>query len=211
MSTTRATGKRQTTILLGGSNGTKTLCSILGDKSRDVNDGHVIRVVSRSPNKFIDGETKSKEPMSWTCHEQKSFSNLAPFQFLPKSWTTHVGRPDSVFGYDELGVALSGIGAPDDGGAADVCLLCCPVHVHLQILREIAKTLYALNAEGSLSLANASRKPLLIGTLYAAGGFDWMCKIAFCAEKPAGFVSWSNSILLGSVLLTPGSSHAMWK
>ena len=183
-----STTKRQTTVLIGGSNGTKTLCSILGDKSNPINKGHVLRVVSRSPNRFQE----LKAPMKWTCHEQKSMSNLAPFAFLPKSWSTHVGQPDSVFGYDELGAALSGINAPDDGGAADIILLCCPVHAHLQILREVAKTLYKLNEEGMLM----GSKSLLIGTLYAAGGFDWMCKIAFCVEKPGQFMSWSRPLAL---------------
>ena len=180
---------RQTTVILGGSNGTKTLISILGDKSDPVNDGHVIRVVSRSPQSFLDAKST---PLNWTCNEQKAFSNLAPFEFLPKNWSAHVGRPDSVFGYNELGAALSGVGAPDEGGAADVCLLCCPVHAHLKILREVAKTLYELNVKGMLN----SEKPLLIGTLYAAGGFDWMCKTAFCVERPVGFKRWSRPLAL---------------
>ena len=180
---------RQTTVILGGSNGTKTLISILGDKSDPVNDGHVIRVVSRSPQSFLDAKST---PLNWTCTEQKAFSNLAPFEFLPKNWSTHVGRPDSVFGYNELGAALSGVGAPDEGGAADVCLLCCPVHAHLKILREVARTLYELNVKGMLN----SEKPLLIGTLYAAGGFDWMCKTAFCVERPVGFKRWSRPLAL---------------
>jgi len=179
----------QTTVILGGSNGTKTLVSILGDKSNSENDGHVIRVVSRSPETFLDTESK---PRLWTCNEQKAFSNLAPFDFLPKSWVTHTGRPDSVFGYNELEAALTGIGAQDDGEAADVCLLCCPVHAHLQILRRIANALYNLNARGLLT----SDKALLIGTLYAGGGFDWMSRIAFCMEKPVGFRGWSRPLAL---------------
>jgi len=180
---------KQTTLILGGSNGTKTLVSILGDKSNPENDGHVIRVVSRSPETFLDTNSK---PILWTCNEQKAFSNLAPFDFLPKSWRSHAGRPDGVFGYSELEAALTGIGAQDDGEAADVCLLCCPVHAHLQILRKIARALYDLNARELLT----SDKPLLIGTLYAGGGFDWMSRIAFCVEKPVGFKGWSRPLAL---------------
>jgi len=181
--------ERQTTVLVGGSNGTATLTSILGDKSNPLNDGHVIRVVTRSKNRFIDG---SGSPRVWKCHEQQMLSNLVPVSFQPKKWKTYMGRPDSVFSYDEMSAALSGIGADDDGGVADIVLMCCPVTAHLEILRHIARALYEMN-EKSLLLSN-SEKPLLFGTMYAGGGFDWMCRIAFCVEKKSNFTSWKRPL-----------------
>ena len=125
--------KRQTTVLIGGSNGNAVLCSILGDRSNPVNEGHTIRVCTRNPTRFLNDSDGS--PRLWRCQEQKAF-DLFPWEVLPSSWTTHVGAPDSVIGYqtdddesstnnnnnnenDELNGmerAISGLGTEDDGG-----------------------------------------------------------------------------------------------
>lgn len=181
---------RQTTVLVGGSNGTATLISILGDKSNSLNDGHVIRVVTRSKTKFIE----NKKPRVWSCHEQQMMSNLVPVPFQPKKWKSHMGAPDSVFGYNEMSAAFSGIGANDDGGVADIILLCCPVTAHLEILRHIARSFYELNTQEKLLRKNT--KPIYIGTMYAGGGFDWMCRVAFCVEKPPSFQNWTRPLAL---------------
>jgi hypothetical protein len=183
--------RRQTTVLIGGSNGTASLVSILGDKSNAAsNAGHTIRVVTRNPSRFVDAETGA--PSTWRCNEQKAFTDLVPSTVLPSSWVTHVGAADSVLaydaveaGYDGLERAISGLATADDGGSADVLLLCCPVTAHLPILRRIARALYRLEAAGVLGGPGAASRPLLIGTLYAAGGFDWQARIAFASKKPA--------------------------
>ena len=201
------TAPRQTTVLFGGSNGTKTLISILGDKSNPENLNHTLRIVTRNTKTFLEpsknpiseqpNETQmSNEPTTWRCQEQKHFSNIFPAAFIPSTWTTHVGKPDAVFGYDELEAAIGGIGKDgihiDDGGVADVLILACPVFAHLPILRHIARVLYKLDAEHKL--LGKTAPPLLIGTLYSAGGFDWMCRLAFCMEKPPGFLKWNREL-----------------
>ena len=182
--------RRQTTVLIGGSNGTASLVSILGDKTNAAsNAGHTIRVVTRNPSRFVDAGTGA--PSTWRCNEQKAFTDLVPSTILPSSWVTHVGAADSVLAYDDvedgyggLERAISGLATSDDGGSADVLLLCCPVTAHLPILRRIARALYRLEADGILGGPGAASRPLLIGTLYAAGGFDWQARIAFASEKP---------------------------
>jgi len=196
---------RQTTVFFGGSNGTKTIISSIGDKTNPEHGNHTLRVVTRNPSNFLKtpsektqtSNSNSKQDLiEWRCQEQKHFSNVFPASFIPSTWTTHVGKPDGVFGYSEadLEAAISGIGAAngDDGGVADVIVLACPVYAHLNILRHIARALYKLDAENKLLSKNAP--PLLIGTLYAAGGFDWMCRLAFSIEKPASFVKWNRDL-----------------
>lgn len=210
---------RQTTVLFGGSNGTKTLISILGDKSNPDNINHTLRIVTRNPSQFLQikppaskksppspeislaiNPPNQQEIITWRCQEQKHFSNLLPASFIPSTWTTHVGKPDAVFGYsdDDLEAAISGINGlnsdynADDGGVADVLILACPVAAHLSILRQIARALYKLDAENKL--LSKSAPPLLIGTLYSAGGFDWMCRLAFHMEKPPGFLKWKREL-----------------
>mmetsp|Transcript_32853 Transcript_32853/g.72097 ORF Transcript_32853/g.72097 Transcript_32853/m.72097 type:complete len:694 (-) Transcript_32853:165-2246(-) len=182
-------GSRQTTVLIGGSNGTASLVSILGDRTNPRNAGHTIRVVTRNPARFIDSDTGA--PLAWRCNEQKAITDFVPSTMLPTSWVTHVGAADSVLAYDDvegdyggLERAISGLATADDGGSADVLVLCCPVSAHLSLLRRIARALYRLEADGLLGGPGTSRRPLLIGTLYAAGGFDWMARIAFASEKP---------------------------
>lgn len=222
--------RRQTTVLIGGSNGTASLISILGDRSNPANRGHVVRVVTRNPSRFLvrgggggedgDGDgDEGGEILRWRCHEQKPLSDVVPNSLLPTRWVTHVGGPDSVYGYDDaeavglppsapggarsraeysgLERAISGLGSPDDGGAADVLLLCCPVSAHLPLLRRIVRALHRLEADGVLGGGSGGgssggagggrkrpRAPLFIGSLYGAGGFDWMARIAFASEKP---------------------------
>jgi len=201
----------QTTLLIGGSNGTSTLCAILGDKSKPVNANHTLRVATRSPTKYLN-ETGS--PRVWRCKEKKHISDVVSADFLPTRVLTHVGAPDSVFVYggnddgndnvtgandnyeqqqlSPLERAISGISAPDDGGIVDVIVLACPVSAHLSILRSVARALYSLNSRGLLG--SSSRPPILIGTLYGAGGFDWMSRIAFYSERPSNFVEWSRPL-----------------
>ena len=203
----------QTTLLIGGSNGTSTLCAILGDKSKPVNANHTLRVATRSPTKYLN-ETGS--PRVWRCKEKKHISDVVSADFLPTRVLTHVGAPDSVFVYggnddgnehvngandnneqqqlSPLERAISGISAPDDGGIVDVIVLACPVSAHLSILRSVARALYSLNSKGLLG--SSSRPPILIGTLYGAGGFDWMSRIAFYSERPTNFVKWSRPLAL---------------
>jgi len=203
---------RQTTVLFGGSNGTKTIISTLGDKSNPDNINHTLRIVTRNPSVFFkstdnkSSTSTSQELITWRCHEQKHFSNIFPAAFIPSSWITHVGKPDSIFGYSdaELEAAISGIFSPpndlsssnnhhqDDGGVADVIILACPVSAHLSILRHIARILYKLDMQHKI--LSSSAPPLLIGTLYSAGGFDWMCRLAFCMEKPPGFLKWNRTL-----------------
>ena len=132
--------------------------------------------------------------------------------FLPTRILTHVGAPDSVFvygndnnangngesatnndhGLSPLEQAISGTGAPDNGGVADILILACPVSAHFSLLRRIARALYNLDAKGLLGSAN--RPPILIGTLYGAGGFDWMSRIAFFNERPTNFTKWKRPL-----------------
>ncbi|KAL9184640.1 hypothetical protein ACHAXT_012610 [Thalassiosira profunda] len=200
---------RQTTLLVGGSNGTATLCAILGDRSNPANDGHTLRVATRSSAKYLDRGA----PRTWRCAEKKHLSDVVSADFLPTRSVTHVGTPHAVFPYGndedssgaggpssnageltQLERAISGVGAPDDGGVADVVVLACPVSAHLSLLRRIAKALYRLDSRGLLGTAH--RPPILIGTLYGAGGFDWMARIAFFKERPGGFVGWKRPLAL---------------
>eukprot|EP00586_Coscinodiscus_wailesii_P019919 CAMPEP_0172516350 /NCGR_PEP_ID=MMETSP1066-20121228/275627_1 /TAXON_ID=671091 /ORGANISM="Coscinodiscus wailesii, Strain CCMP2513" /LENGTH=619 /DNA_ID=CAMNT_0013297791 /DNA_START=66 /DNA_END=1925 /DNA_ORIENTATION=+ len=182
---------RQTTVLIGGSNGTKTLCSILGDTSHGQNQNHTIRVVTRNTRPFL---TSNNTPREWRCNEQKALSDLLPSSLLPTTWITHVGAPSSVFPYEDIENAICGESAVDDGGVADVILLACPVYAHLPILRHVARALYNLNSKKKL--LNHTAPPLLIGTLYAAGGFDWMCRLAFSREKTSEFSHWHRPMAL---------------
>lgn len=206
-----ATVRKQTTVLVGGSNGTKTLLAILCDKTNPENDGHVVRVVTRSPGQFVDEEGK---PKHWKCNEQHIRCNEVPLTIFPESlmtsWKTHLGAADSVLPYsddddpDEFGdafdKAISGIGTMDDGGIADCIVLCCPVYAHLPILRRIARSLYRLDRKGLLmksSKFGGNAPPLLVGTLYAAGGFDWQSRVAFASERPSDFCgTWKRDLCL---------------
>jgi len=85
----------QTTLLIGGSNGTATLTAILGDKSNPANAGHVLRVATRSGDKYLnDGK-----PRTWRCEEKRHISDLIAADILPTRRIVHVGKPDSVFVY----------------------------------------------------------------------------------------------------------------
>lgn len=89
--------------------------------------------------------------------------------------------------------AISGVSAPDNGGPVDLIVLCCPVSAHLSLLRRLSRALYKLN---SLNLLGPSNVPILIGTLYGAGGFDWMTRIAFHTARPATFSGWNRPLAL---------------
>ncbi|CAJ1939101.1 unnamed protein product [Cylindrotheca closterium] len=201
----------QTTVLVGGSNGTKTLQAILCDRTNPLNDGHVVRVVTRSPSQFADEQGK---PKHWKCNEQHIRCNEVPLTIFPESlmtsWKTHMGAADSVLGYsdeddpDEFGdafdKAISGIGTMDDGGIADCIVLCCPVFAHLPILRRIARSLYRLDRKGLLLKSakfGGNAPPLLVGSLYAAGGLDWQSRVAFAQERPSDFCgTWKRDLCL---------------
>mmetsp|Transcript_36202 Transcript_36202/g.87628 ORF Transcript_36202/g.87628 Transcript_36202/m.87628 type:complete len:657 (-) Transcript_36202:229-2199(-) len=201
----------QTTVLVGGSNGTKTLLAILKDKTNPLNDGHVVRVVTRSPSQFVDSQGK---PKHWKCNEQRIKSDLVPLTIFPEalmtSWKTHLGAADSVLAYsddddaeefgDAFDKALSGIGTMDDGGVADCVVLCCPVYAHLPILRRIARSLYRLDRKGLLLKSakfGGNAPPLLVGSLYAAGGLDWQSRVAFAKERPSDFCgTWKRDLCL---------------
>lgn len=109
---------------------------------------------------------------------------LNPF-FLPVAFCRNDLSP--------LEKAISGVGAPDNGGSVDLIVLCCPVSAHLSLLRRISKALYKLNA---LNLLGTSPSPILIGTLYGAGGFDWMSRIAFHKGRPDNFTGWTRPMAL---------------
>ena len=111
----------QTTLLIGGSNGTATLTAILGDKSNPANLGHVLRVATRSGAKYLvhrprdsfavndnddDGASETVSvPRTWRCEEKRHLSDLISADIFPTRTIVHVGRPDSVFvyGHDESG------------------------------------------------------------------------------------------------------------
>lgn len=203
MSSHEVKRRPQTTVLVGGSNGTKTLLGLLGDKSNPRNEGHVLRVVTRSPQQFL--EESSGNPKAWKCNEQQIRMPEVPLTIFPESvwtkWKTHLGAADSVLPYsdsdgegeDAFDKALSGIGAMDDGGVADCVILCCPVYAHLPILKRIARALYRLDRNGR----NVNGPPLLIGSLYAAGGLDWQARMAFAVERPASFSGkWKREVIL---------------
>eukprot|EP00980_Cylindrotheca_fusiformis_P011045 scaffold2535_cov126-Cylindrotheca_fusiformis.AAC.7 len=206
MSTIKKT-KRQTTVLVGGSNGTKTLLGLLGDPSNPYNEDHILRVVTRSPQQFVNA--KNGNPIPWKCHEQQIRMPEVPLTIFPESiwtkWKTHLGAAHCVLGYDDnddpneedaFDRALSGIGTMDDGGVADCVVLCCPVYAHLPILKRIARALYRLDAKAksttnttsnAASASASAAPPLVLGSLYAAGGLDWQARLAFCSERPASF------------------------
>ena len=87
----------QTTLLIGGSNGTATLTAILGDKSSPHNAHHTLRVATRGNNYTLDDGT----PRTWRCDEKRHLSDLIAADILPTRRIVHVGRPDSVFVYGE--------------------------------------------------------------------------------------------------------------
>jgi hypothetical protein len=101
----------------------------------------------------------------------------------------------------QLERAISGISAPDNGGVADVIILACPVSAHLPLLRRIARALYSLDASGLLG--PSTRPPIMIGTLYGAGGFDWQSRVAFYSERPGGFVAWRRPMGLFALKAFP--------
>ena len=151
----------------------------------------------------------------WRCTEKKHISDVVAADFLPTRLITHVGAPDSVFVYGDqqqdnknnddddnnndesttpLERAISGIHAPDNGGSVDIIILACPVSAHFALLRRIAKAMYNLDRKGLLGRSPA-RPPIYIGSLYAAGGFDWMTRIAFFKERPVDFDGrWKRSL-----------------
>lgn len=223
---TMTSSSHQTTLLIGGSNGTATLCAILGDKSNPVNANHTLRVATRSAHTYLDNNSNSKDsagaatgatsPRVWRCQEKKHISDLLSANFLPTRVVTHVGAPDSVFVYGNdndnstndsgnelspLERAISGASAPDNGGVADVIILACPVSAHLALLRRLAKALYNLDARGLLGSGN--RSPIFIGTLYGAGGFDWMSRIAFYEARPTNFTKWNRPLGLFALKAFP--------
>ena len=228
----------QTTLLIGGSNGTATLCAILGDKSNTTNTNHTVRVATRSAKTYLNDDGLT--PRVWRCTEKKHISDLVASDMLPTRITTHVGSPDSVFVYggeevetnndtdkvnttnddtiierssrqqlSPLECAISGISAPDNGGVADIIILACPVSAHLSLLRHVAKALYhldALNLLGgglSSSSSNNRRPPIMIGTLYGAGGFDWQCRVAFFEHRPQSFTTWTRPLGLFALKAFP--------
>ena len=177
-------------------------------------------MATRSSTKYLNDDSS---PRTWRCNEKKHISDVISADFLPTRIITHVGAPDSVFVYNDdsknnndnddntttktndqninslnshglspLERAICGISAPDNGGIVDIIILACPVSAHLSLLRRIARALYNLNAKNLLGSNN--RPPILIGTLYGAGGFDWMARIAFTSCRPSNFVKWNRSL-----------------
>lgn len=217
---------QQTTLLIGGSNGTATLCAILGDKSNPANANHTLRVATRSPKTYLNDDGVS--PREWRCQEKKHLSDLLSADCLPTRTVTHVGAPDSVFVYGREGKdnehphhgdadadadadglklsalerAISGLSAPDHGGVADIVILACPVSAHLSLLRQVAKALFHLDALNLLG-PSSRRSPIMIGTLYGAGGFDWQCRVAFYEHRPPTFVSWTRPLGLFALKAFP--------
>ena len=231
----------QTTLLIGGSNGTATLCAILGDKSNPNNINHTLRVATRSAKTYLNED--GVIPRVWRCQEKKHISDLVASDMLPTRVMTHVGAPDSVFVYanndtddkvvnnstvvvdttaiaeeggrrlllSPLERAISGISAPDNGGVADIIILACPVSAHLSLLRHVAKALYHLDTldllggggGSSSSSSKRNRPPIMIGTLYGAGGFDWQCRVAFFEHRPPSFTSWTRPLGLFALKAFP--------
>jgi len=173
-------------------------------------------VATRSGHKYLDDDNTNKAaPRVWRCTEKKHISDLVAADFLPTRLITHVGAPDSVFVYggggdqqednekkngtteeslNPLERAISGVHAPDNGGSVDIIILACPVSAHFALLRRIAKAMYNLDRRGLLGRSPA-RPPIFIGSLYAAGGLDWMSRIAFLKERPADFNgTWKRSL-----------------
>ena len=72
---------------------------------------------------------------------------------------------------------------------------------HLPLLRRIARALFSLDAAGLLG--PSTRPPIMIGTLYEAGGFNWQSRVAFYSKRPGGFVAWKRPMGLFALKAFP--------
>eukprot|EP00049_Salpingoeca_infusionum_P000869 m.43006 g.43006 ORF g.43006 m.43006 type:complete len:466 (-) comp10754_c0_seq2:1326-2723(-) len=99
----------------------------------------------------------TRRPSQWsqtvTCAEQKFLTDAFPMRPCPTWWETYKGTIDAVYDYSECDKALEG---------AHMALMVCPVSAHEDLLKHM--------------FANLPSHPLIIGTTYGQGGFDWLCR-----------------------------------
>ena len=95
-------------------------------------------------------------PSAWAtqieCVEQVHRSDSFPL--LGTRRVEHRGAVEASFAWDDAAEALRG---------ADVVVLSCPVHAHRSILERVLPVL-------------DPRRPVLLGSLFAQGGFDWVVR-----------------------------------
>ena len=112
----------------------------------------------------------TRNPEKWRaavhCREQKFFTDAYPMPPAPTWWINYSGAADEVYGWDEAAKALSG---------AHFVILVCPVSIHETILTDL--------------FANLPAHPIMIGTAYGQGGFDWLARKLLKGNPRASLVT----------------------
>lgn len=109
------------------------------------NENYEVRVITRNPKNF-EGAI--------TCTEKRPLFRSFPLLFPPKSPRVYTGKADMVVNWENAGKALTG---------ADIILLIGPVHCYRETLEKVVQ-----------ALPESRGVPILMGTLFAQGGFDWL-------------------------------------
>jgi opine dehydrogenase len=104
----------------------------------------------------------TRNPEAWSerieCEEHRIASDTLPFVSSPRV-ESYAGTLAGIYGWESAAEACEG---------ADIIVLACPVHCHRPLLERVLPAL-------------DSRRPTILGSLFAQGGFDWIYR-ELCEE-----------------------------
>lgn len=114
----------------------------------------------------------TRRPEAWStvveCEETRVLSDALPL-LSPTRTQRFFGTVDAIHPWERIEEACD---------EADLVVLCCPVHVHRELLERVVPALH---------------RPTVVGSLFAQGGFDWVFRDV-CREHD---VPWSRHTLFG--------------
>ncbi|EGD74960.1 hypothetical protein PTSG_07186 [Salpingoeca rosetta] len=112
----------------------------------------------------------TRRPEKWKgtvyAREQKFLTDSYPMYPSPTWWITYSGAADEVYGWEDAAKALDG---------AHMALMVCPVSAHEDMLRML--------------FASLPDHPIIIGTSYGQGGFDWLARKLLKGNSRASLVT----------------------
>jgi hypothetical protein len=131
-------------------------------------ENYEVRVITRSAKNFAG---------TITCTEKRPLFRSFPLLFPQKPPMVTTGKADMVVNWQNVGKALEGV---------DIILLIGPVHCYRETLEKVVPAL-----PGSRGF------PILIGTLFAQGGFDWLAYDIFKKYNKLNRLHENDIVLFG--------------
>lgn len=131
-------------------------------------ENYEVRVITRNTKNFTG---------SITCSEKRPMFRSFPLSFPQKSPKVHIGKTDMVVNWQNAEKALDG---------ADIILLIGPVHCYGEVLEKVVP-----------ALPGNRGTPVLMGTLFAQGGFDWLAYDIFKKYNKLNRLHENDIVLFG--------------